>query len=329
MRILIVPALLLLTACPTPPEDVPGASATTNQAGGPGGVGAGQNGRPPQGANGGPGGAPGGEGQQGGQGGQGGQAGGQQGGPGGAPGGEGQQGGQQGGEMGENGPGGPPPEGSGGAPGGPQENGGTEGQAGGQGEQGGPGEAGGQAGQYPEGDQQAGGQGEQGGQGGQAGGQAGGQGGPPEGQQAPSGPVEGQLLIKVDREPPSGQNPQLSQDELAKEDHVTFKGTASCGDCTGDLVLRVVKFLGPEDQPSVDDLLTVKKLGGTGDFSILLPESEDPIIFELLVDENQDGKPSKGERFAVLEVKDKLPTKNQSGFELNASEGDLDNTPPQ
>ena len=134
------------------------------------------------------------------------------------------------------------------------------------------------------------------------------------------------MLIKVDKE--NNTPPQFTQDALSSKSNVSFSGTVKCDGCSGDLVLRVTKFIGQDDQPT-EDLVTTKKLDGTGNFTILLPEGEDPVNFELLVDENQDGKPSKGERFAVLEIKDQLPTKNQSGFELDASDGDLDNIPEE
>ena len=134
------------------------------------------------------------------------------------------------------------------------------------------------------------------------------------------------MLIKVDKE--NNTEPQYTQEDLGSKSNVTFSGVVKCDGCKGDLVLRATKFIGQDDQPT-EDLVTTKKLDGPGNFTILLPESDDPVNFELLVDENQDGKPSKGERFAVLEIKDELPTKDQSGFELDASDGDLDNIPEE
>ena len=315
--------LLFLTGCPTPPEDVQGAAGNSNAPSGPGGNGQGGNG---PGGNG-----PGGNGQAGS-----GPDGSGTNGPPGKPPGSGENGSDSLGQNeGTNGPPGAPPNGEGSD---------TEG---------GPG----QVGQYPNadgenadpnnmnqnmggeggagGDAGAGGQTPDGQAGNQAGDQGGQQGGPPPGQGGqggeggegggpPPGPVEGQLLIKVDKE--NNTQPQYTQEDLGTKSNVTFSGVVKCDGCKGDLVLRATKFIGQDDQPT-EDLVTTKKLDGPGKFTILLPESDDPVNFELLVDENQDGKPSKGERFAVLEIKDELPTKDQSGFELDASDGDLDNIP--
>ena len=94
-------------------------------------------------------------------------------------------------------------------------------------------------------------------------------------------------------------------------------------------MLRVTKFLGANAQPSDNDLITTKTLSGIGGFTILVPKGEDPVNLELLVDKDSDGKPTRGERFAVYELKEKLPSKNQSGISIDASERELDNVAPE
>ena len=332
----IILSLLFLTGCPTPPEDVQGAAGNSNMQGG------GKNGPPGQ-----PGNGQGGNGQ----GGNGPEGNGPPGQPGNGPEGNGQGGqgpgdGQAGGPppgQGGNGQGGNGPEGNG-PEGNMQDGSGSLGD--GQNIDGVPG----QVAQYPNADGKdadpesmnsmeqggTGGDGNMGGPGGDGNAQMGGdqngqQGGPPPGQGGPDGaggqaqgPIEGQLLLPVDKE--NNAQPQFTQEALSSKSNVTFSGVAKCDGCKGDLVLRATKFISQDEQPT-EDLVTTKKLDGPGKFTILLPEGEDPVNLELLVDENQDGKPSKGERFANLEIKDQLPTKDQSGFELDASDGELDNIP--
>jgi hypothetical protein len=327
------PLAILLTACPTPPDDIPGASPSGQGQQGqgaplqPGGDPSG--GRPGGAPTGSLVGGPGGEGAGGGPGGEGGPGGGPggEGGPGGGPGGEGGPGGGPGGEGAGGGPGG---EGAGGGPGGEGAGGGPggEGAGGGPGGEGGPGGGppGGEGGQVGEG-----GPGGEGAGGGPTGGNAEGGGPPPGGAGpdggAPAGPVEGSILIQVDREQ-SGE-PQYTQLALETESSVKISGDASCDGCSGELVLRVTKFLGANAQPSENDLITTKKLAGVGNFTILVPKGDDPVNLELLVDKDSNGKPTKGERFAVYELKEKLPSENQSGISIDATDRELDNVAPE
>ena len=145
--------------------------------------------------------------------------------------------------------------------------------------------------------------------------------GPPEG-----GMIENAILVKVDRVPPGANNPQQTQEEIGAGQFVTFSGTADCSDCSGDLLLRVNKFLGPNQVPSQSDLLTQTKLDGTGSFSIKVPTSDVAVSLELLVDEDSSGGPSQGERFAVLELGGTLtPNEDRSGISLDATDREVDN----
>ena len=144
-----------------------------------------------------------------------------------------------------------------------------------------------------------------------------------------SGPVEGAILIKVDQPPPTDQVPQYTQDSLASSDHVTLSGQATCG-CSDNLIIRINKFLPPNSKPSKDDLITTKKVGGEGTFSIMVPKGESAIAIELLVDQNGDGLPSRGERFAVIEQGGKLiPSADLTDLSLDASDREPDNQAPE
>ena len=302
MKSFLYSSLLFLAACPTPPENVPGATTGQNSNGGP-------NGQPGQG---GPDGGP-----NGGQGGPDGGPNGQPGGPDGGPNGQPGQGGPDGGpNAGQGGPDGGPNAGQGGPDGGqPGEQGGPDGgaNAGQPGEQGGP-------------DAQAGGSDAQPQEGGPDGGQY------PEGEEAPTegaGLVEGSILIKVDQPPPTDQAAQYTQEDITAKTHVTLSGQATCG-CSDNLILRINKFLAPNSKPSKDDLITVKKIDGEGAFSIVVPKDENPIAIELLVDQNGDGLPSRGERFAVIEQGGKmLPSSDITDLSLDASDREPDNQAPE
>ena len=96
------------------------------------------------------------------------------------------------------------------------------------------------------------------------------------------------------------------------------------------MILRINKFLAPNSKPSKDDLITVKKIDGEGAFSIVVPKDENPIAIELLVDQNGDGLPSRGERFAVIEQGGKmLPSSDITDLSLDASDREPDNQAPE
>jgi hypothetical protein len=108
-----------------------------------------------------------------------------------------------------------------------------------------------------------------------------------------------------------------------------LSGQATCG-CSDTLIIRVNKFLAPNSKPSKDDLITIKKIDEEGNFSIIVPKDENPIALELLVDENGDGLPSRGERFAVIEQGGKmLPGEDLSDLALDASDREPDNQAPE
>ena len=120
--------------------------------------------------------------------------------------------------------------------------------------------------------------------------------------------IQGSIIIKINDSGNGDPPPRHTQEELMDIPHVTFTGTITCsGDgCDSPLVLRVVPFQeqSPNGKPAkngLGGLITTKKLSGIGDYDILIPKSKKPVVLELLVDNNKDGKPTVDERFAVME----------------------------
>ncbi len=143
--------------------------------------------------------------------------------------------------------------------------------------------------------------------------------GEPPPQSAEPTPVTDSLLIRVERVPSKGSKPEFTQDEIKEGEHITFTGSATCSDCEGSLLLRAVKFLGPNEAFSENNLITQQTIEA-GEFSLHLPKDETPVALELLVDKNGDGLPSGGEYFAVIEMAGKLiPTEDRTGLDLDSS----------
>lgn len=147
--------------------------------------------------------------------------------------------------------------------------------------------------------------------------------GEPPPQDAEPTPVTDSLLIRVERIPSKGAKAQYNQDQVKEKDHITFSGSATCDDCEGSLILRVVKFLGPNDSHSENNLITEKSIEA-GDFKIAVPNDSTPVALELLVDKDGNGLPSAGEYFAVIEMAGALvPTKDTNKLNLNATKRDF------
>ena len=136
-------------------------------------------------------------------------------------------------------------------------------------------------------------------------------------------PVSGSLLIRVERIPSKGAKAKYTQEQVQEGDHVTFTGKATCDDCEGTLLLRTVRFLGPNDNHSENNLITEKSIEA-GEFSISVPEGDDPVALELLVDVNGDGLPSASEYFAVIEMAGQLiPDKSRTDLNLDSTKRDF------
>ena len=147
--------------------------------------------------------------------------------------------------------------------------------------------------------------------------------GEPPPQNAEPTPVSGSLLIRVERIPSKGAKAKYTQEQVQEDDHVTFTGKATCDDCEGALILRTVRFLGPNDNHSENNLITQKTVEA-GEFTISVPEGEDPVALELLVDVNGDGLPSASEYFAVIEMAGQLiPDQNRTNLNLDSTKRDF------
>ena len=96
-------------------------------------------------------------------------------------------------------------------------------------------------------------------------------------------------------------------------DHVTISGNITCkGDeCDVPFVLRITPSFQPteEDGPLSENLkmeeggtITSASISrGGGAYSIKVPKSNGRVVLELLLDADDDGKPSMGERFVTYE----------------------------
>jgi hypothetical protein len=90
-------------------------------------------------------------------------------------------------------------------------------------------------------------------------------------------------------------------------------------------VLRVVPFVSPDQKPDSKARYTSLALSGAGAFSIAVPVGTTAVALELVADADGSGSPTKGERFAVLELGGQLiPDQDRTGLELNATSRDFD-----
>lgn len=136
------------------------------------------------------------------------------------------------------------------------------------------------------------------------------------------------ILIRVDRIPPKPIKPKNLQEDIERGEHAVFTGEIKCKNCSDTLLLRVVPFMGPDDQQFDHTLITHKKVE-VGDFKIVVPKSEKPVVLELLVDKDNNEAPSGGEYFAVVDMGGSLiPTKNQKDLMLDGTKRAFFETPP-
>ena len=107
--------------------------------------------------------------------------------------------------------------------------------------------------------------------------------------------------------------PKYTQSSVESLDHVTLAGTITCkGDgCDTNFVLRITPSFKPtsSDGPLSDTMkqqeggtITSKEIQrGGGQYTILVPKSDDSVVLELLLDEDENGKASAGEKFVIYE----------------------------
>ena len=107
--------------------------------------------------------------------------------------------------------------------------------------------------------------------------------------------------------------PQYTQKSVAGMDHVTISGNITCkGDeCDVPFILRITPSFQPtEEDGPLSENLKVEEGGtitsasisrGGGAYSINVPKSNGRVVLELLLDADDDGKASMGEKFVIYE----------------------------
>ena len=107
--------------------------------------------------------------------------------------------------------------------------------------------------------------------------------------------------------------PQYTQKSVSNMEHITLSGTITCkGDeCDVPFVLRITPSFQPtEDDGPLSENLKMEEGGtitstnltrGGGDYTIKVPKSNGRVVLELLLDADDDGKASMGEKFVIYE----------------------------
>ena len=106
---------------------------------------------------------------------------------------------------------------------------------------------------------------------------------------------------------------QYTQKTVEGMDYVTLSGTITCkGDgCDTALILRITPSFQPseKDGPLSEDLkmeeggtiTSTEITKGGGKYTVKVPKSDASVVLELLMDEDDDGKASMGEKFVIYE----------------------------
>ena len=119
--------------------------------------------------------------------------------------------------------------------------------------------------------------------------------------------IQNSTLLRYNNSGEGDPDPEYTQSQLSSMSHVTISGNIICSgtDCNGQMIMRVQPFFegrpGEKRHESGGSIMTRKIVTESGAYSILCPKSKNPVRMELHVDSNGDGKPTEGERFAVLE----------------------------
>lgn len=147
---------------------------------------------------------------------------------------------------------------------------------------------------------------------------------PPNGPMSPRGSYGAytSVPVRLDVRPPTEPDAP-TQEAVRAVAHVTFSGIAVCEACVGSLILRALPFQGPGQSQltSPPGPLTAVKLPAAGPFQIAVPLGKDPVALELLIDTDEDGHPSRGERLAVAVGNGELlPDQDRAGFVLDGTE---------
>jgi hypothetical protein len=150
-------------------------------------------------------------------------------------------------------------------------------------------------------------------------------------------PAAGTIMGEV---PDSERTPKFTQEQLAASGS-TIKGTVTCADCEGQILIRVLPP--PPESPSgaveVIELLTLAVFPSAGPFELKVPSDRERVILQVVDDANKDGQPSVGERMGLpltgaTEVKSlvegveltvgvfpEMPAKDAAGQPLTGSQG--------
>lgn len=152
--------------------------------------------------------------------------------------------------------------------------------------------------------------------------------GPPqEGGGSATGAVPGNTVLMVSlpegARPPT---PKQTQEQVKAGEHVTFSGTITCTTCDAKMVVSVSTPApeGEMDAAAKVVMLTSAVVDKAGDFSIAVPKGDDPVVLEVLYDEDANGGPTTGERFAVVPpTAATVADEDRAGLLV-----DLDGTPP-
>lgn len=150
-------------------------------------------------------------------------------------------------------------------------------------------------------------------------------------------PAAGTIMGEV---PDSERTPKFTQEQLA-DSGATIKGTVTCADCEGQILIRVLPP--PPESPSgaveVIELLTLAVFPAAGPFELKVPADREKVILQVVDDANKDGQPTIGERMGLpltgaTEVKSlvegvaltvgvfpEMPAKDAAGQPLTGSQG--------
>ena len=141
--------------------------------------------------------------------------------------------------------------------------------------------------------------------------------------------ITNSILIRINEsgDPDSDSNVDITQEDLQREKHISISGTIECNgeECDYPLVMRILPFVEikpgePPPENIMSGLVTTKVLSTKGDYTILVPKSKVAVIVEVLVDRNEDGLPTPGERMAVLDKGGQIvPYKNLKDMNLDVT----------
>ena len=135
------------------------------------------------------------------------------------------------------------------------------------------------------------------------------------------------ILIRINESGKGDPEIDMTQEKLQGKDHVTISGSIICeGDgCDHPMIMRIIPFVeNKPGEPPPEGILvgsiTSKSFSEIGQYSILVPKSKNPVVIELLVDQDEDTYSTPGERMAVLDRGGQIvPFSNLSDMNLDVT----------